>query len=275
VEQLDLLKKYYPEYGYAYCATMLNRTRESVKSKVLVLKLKRTNDKRAWSPEEYDILKRDYPHMETSELAVKLNRSVCSINGQAHKLNLNKTAEHRKKMDKKCGEHIRSAGVAHRFPKGHVPQNKGKKMPDEIRERVKHTWFKKGNLPKNTLYDNAITIRHDKNGHDYKYIRISKAKWVMLQVYNWEKIHGPIPKDKIIVAKDGNSLNCDPDNWMMVSRAEHLERNSGRKDLTDKYIISKLTHRNEELREVISQSPELIELKRNELKLRRTINESH
>lgn len=48
-----------------------------------------------------------------------------------------------------------------RIPKGNIPPNKGKKMDAELKERIKHTFFKKGDLPRNTLHDNAITVRID------------------------------------------------------------------------------------------------------------------
>lgn len=35
--------------------------------------------------------------------------------------------------------------ITGRFIKGHIPINKGKKMNDEIKEKIKHTFFKKGN----------------------------------------------------------------------------------------------------------------------------------
>jgi len=95
----------------------------------------------------------------------------------------------------------------------------------------------------------------------------------MLQVFNWEKKNGPIPRGKIIVCKDNNSLSCKPQNWILIDRKKHLERNSGRDELTDKYIKNILAPRDIELRKQIAQSHELIVLKRNQLKLKRTINE--
>jgi hypothetical protein len=146
-------------------------------------------------------------------------------------------------------------------------------MSDELRQKVAHTFFQKGHQPANTKYDGAIGTRTDKNGHTYKLIRISKAKWKMLQVYNWEMINGPLPKGKILVSRNGDTLNCDPDNWILIDRAVNLDRNSGRSALTDKYIITKISPRDRELREIVAKSPELINMKRNQLKLRRQINE--
>lgn len=41
----------------------------------------------------------------------------------------------------------------------------------------------------------------------------------------WEKNFGPIPEDKIVAFIDGDKLNCDPENLMLISRAELLTLN--------------------------------------------------
>ena len=135
------------------------------------------------------------------------------------------------------------------------------------------TQFKKGAIPHNTKTDFEITIRSPHRGVSYKFIRISLANWIPLQIFNWEKVNGPIPEDKILRSISGNTLDCSPENWEPTDRADHLAKNSGRKTLEDKYISSLLSIRDKPLRAVISQYPELIELKKNQLKLRRTINE--
>jgi hypothetical protein len=37
--------------------------------------------------------------------------------------------------------------------------------------------------------------------------------------------NGPIPEGKILCCIDGDSLNCDPSNWELKTRAEHGSRN--------------------------------------------------
>lgn len=273
--ETEFLKKNYPGKGCRYCADKLNRTVESVKSRITILKLKRIEWRKTWTKEDLDELTKLYPKTEGRVIAERFGVSLQAVYAQAAKLNLNKDPEFHFELNRKLGTQLANSDVSikNRIKKGSVPPNKGKKMPEEFKKRIQHTFFTKGHQPKNTLFDGAVRQRHDKNGHDYKWIRISKGKWIMLQVYNWEKVNGPIPKDKIIVAIDGNTLNCDPDNWMMISRAEHLERNSGRKDLTNKYIKRILAPFDEDMQEQLAQSNELIELKRAELKLRRTINE--
>lgn len=42
-----------------------------------------------------------------------------------------------------------NSGLTGKFRKGQTPHNKGKKMPKEVYEKVKHTMFAKGNVPPN------------------------------------------------------------------------------------------------------------------------------
>lgn len=105
--------------------------------------------------------------------------------------------------------------------KGNVPPNKGKKMSKELKEKVKHTFFKKGNLPHNTRHDGAISIRPDKDGRPYKYIRVGLKKWIGYHVYRWEKFRGPVPKGMVIRFKDGNPLNCKLSNLELMTRGDH------------------------------------------------------
>ena len=47
--------------------------------------------------------------------------------------------------------HGLQSGVPYnRFVKGHTPANKGQKLSEETREKLKKTWFTKGNSPHNT-----------------------------------------------------------------------------------------------------------------------------
>ena len=111
-----------------------------------------------------------------------------------------------------------------RFLPGHKPWNKNLKGLDI---GGKETRFKKGNLPHNTKHDGAISIRTDsKSGIPYKYIRIAKAKWVLLHRYVWEQYNGQIPKGYIIRFKDGDTLNCAISNLECISRRENMKRNT-------------------------------------------------
>jgi hypothetical protein len=110
-----------------------------------------------------------------------------------------------------------------RFIKGHPPWNKGKKG---LNLGGKQTQFKIGNLPHNTLYDGAISIRfYKKDNKYYKYIRVQKGKWQLLQRFIWEQKYGEIPKGFILRFKDGDTMNCEINNLEMIRRRENMKRN--------------------------------------------------
>ena len=111
------------------------------------------------------------------------------------------------------------------FEKGHIPWNKGIKGL----HHSPNTEFKAGHLPANTKYDGCLSLRKKHNGEKYYYIRISQAKWVLYQRYLWEQKYSEIPKGMIIVFKDGNQLNCELENFEMISRIKNMERNVNHK----------------------------------------------
>lgn len=119
---------------------------------------------------------------------------------------------------------------------GTIPANKGKRQteymsPDAIKKTLA-TRFKKGHLPHNAagFEDGDIKIRFHKlkdgSKQGYKWIRISKAKWKMLHVYNWEKVNGPLPADHIVVFRDKDRMNCDVSNMECIKLEENMRRNS-------------------------------------------------
>jgi hypothetical protein len=139
----------------------------------------------------------------------------------------------------------------------------------------RHVWTKQNNAYTQGIKTLAAegTIRLWRTeGNSHYVIKINK-RYVFLSRHLWEQKHGAIPNGMVIRAKDGNPLNCDIDNWEMVNRNEHLEKNTGCEALSDKYIVDKLTYRNDILKKQLRQMPELIELKRSQIKLNRTVNE--
>lgn len=171
--------------------------------------------KTSYTKEMDDFIKENYLKMPIKTLADKIGGSYTGIMGRLRYFGL--------EIPPEIVERNIQIG---RIKKGNVPANKGKKMSDELREKVKHTWFKKGQEPHNTKYDGAITIRHDSTNRPYKYIRISKGNWVLLHRYVWEKANGPIPPGMNILFKDGDTMNCELENLEMVSDSENMKRNT-------------------------------------------------
>ncbi len=207
-----------------------------------------------WTPEEDKFLSENFTCYTYPELGKLMGRPDHSLQNRLRRLGL--------RLPVNIMEERKRIGW---FVKGNIPFNRGRKGT----HFSPATEFKKGNIPGNTKYDGAIAIRHShfkRGGPPYKWIRVSKAKWKMLHVYNWEKANGKVPSGYIVVFKDKDTMNCDIQNLELITREEHLLRNSGNFNL-DAFIAAQMSHRQPELRKILRSLPEVIEIKRQQNKL--------
>ena len=119
-----------------------------------------------------------------------------------------------------------NSGLTGQFKKGNVPHNKDKKqveyMSKEAIERTKKTRFKKGNKPKN--YRPVGSERITKDG----YIEVKVAdpnKWETKNKIIYKQYYGDIPEGHKVIYADGNKLNNDINNLILVSDNEELIMN--------------------------------------------------
>lgn len=200
-----------------------------------------------------------YLDIPSKDIAELIGCSIYAVYNCAHTLGLKKSPEYLAKMQRELGRKLTASGARHRFPKGHTPANKGKKMSPECYQRAQKTMFKKGHLPATTLYDGAETIRIDKKGKPFTFIRLAKGKWAYKHILLWEKLYGKIPPNKILYCKSGDTLDCNPDNWELITRAESMERCRQ----SDETLAMLIAGRDKDMQRTILEShPELIELKR-------------
>ena len=70
------------------------------------------------------------------------------------------------------------------FKKGHVPANKGIKLEKdgELYNKMRHTFFQKGNKPHNTKFDGHERL----NVEGYVEVRIAERKYVFKHRLLWE-----------------------------------------------------------------------------------------
>ena len=122
--------------------------------------------------------------------------------------------------------HKLNSGLTGQFKKGNVAHNKGKKqieyMSQESIERTKETRFKKGNKPKN--YRPIGSERITKDG----YIEVKVAdpnKWETKNKIIYKQYFGDIPEGHKVIYADGNKLNNDINNLILVSDNEELIMN--------------------------------------------------
>lgn len=108
--------------------------------------------------------------------------------------------------------HKLKSGLTGRFPKGHVPYNKGKKTgyyPSNA--------FPKGNIPPNTRKVGSEQIRAD----GYLWIKIANPNiWKQKHRILWEEINGPIPKDHVLLFKNQDRSDIRIENLMLITKRQ-------------------------------------------------------
>lgn len=121
--------------------------------------------------------------------------------------------------------------------------------------------------------EGEIRMWREQSGRYTPRIKIN-GKFVHWNRWKWEKHYGPIPKGMNVVFKDNNPQNRTLRNLILITDAEVSRRNSkiSSQGLSDNYIAGILSHNNKELRAEIKNNKPLIELKRKQLLLNRTIN---
>lgn len=121
--------------------------------------------------------------------------------------------------------HKLNSGITGYFEKGHVPVNKGKKGC--CAPGCEKTQFRKGNLPATTKPIGYERITKD--GYVEVKVKMRPSSpdrndnFVAKHRLIWEKLHGPIPKDSVVIFKDGDKQNFDPDNLLLITKAERLQ----------------------------------------------------
>ena len=170
-----------------------------------------------------DIIRERYPFEPTKKIADDLGLSESSVYNRAFAMGIKKDPVYLRSTQFPPGY---LGGKATQFQKGQAPPNKGQKMSKDVYEKAKPTMFKKGNKPMNTQPIGTIHQRRDTGGKMYQYIKLSDSNWQLLNRYTWEQHNGPIPKGMVVVYKDGNYLNNDINNLLMITKKENMARNT-------------------------------------------------
>lgn len=109
------------------------------------------------------------------------------------------------------------------FKKGHVPWNKGLKG---VNFGGKETQFKPGHKPANWMPIGSERV----NADGYVEVKIQDGKlqknWKCKHVLIWEQHNSqPVPPGHAVIFGDGNRRNFDPENLILVSRAQLARMN--------------------------------------------------
>lgn len=176
---------------------------------------------RKWTESEDRRLRTAYPHTPTKEIAKDMRMPVYSLYNRAFVLGLKKSPEYLKSTLKELSKKLQESGQAYRFSKGHIPINKGKKMPEHVYKKVKATMFKKGHIPANHKPVGYERLTRD----GYLEIKVSEPnKFVLKHRLVWEQVNGAIPRGYNIQFRDGNRQNIAIENLYLISRSEQMKK---------------------------------------------------
>ena len=180
--------------------------------------------RRYWTNEESLLRQKWYGRadMSVSEMSKRLGRPLTLVYQKARSFGLRRPRQ----VYTECGKNLAQLEQSklHRYQKGCIPANKGKKMNPDTYTKCAGTMFKKGNMPAN--HRDVGSERINKDG----YIEVKVAepnKWKAKHRVIWEEANGPVEKGYNVQFKDGNRLNVSLDNLYLISRQRQLkEQNS-------------------------------------------------
>lgn len=183
-----------------------------------------------WSNREVELVRNLYPHHTTNYVAAKLRLTTSQIIGAAARHGLRKSAKYLADLEGPVGKRLSKAGEKFRYPKGHVPANKGLRRPGYVRGRMAETQFRKGHRPRNWKPIGTVVV----DGDGYLRRKIAEGPsgfgnpkaWELVHKRVWIDANGPIPRGHCIWFKDQNKANCSLENLELITQAENMRRNT-------------------------------------------------
>jgi hypothetical protein len=177
-----------------------------------------------WNDEQIEQVRTRYPHEKTEKIACDIGMTIDQVFRKAAALRLNKTEEYLSSPDACRLRREDSTGVAYRFSKGHAPFNKGIKGISY--PGCEATQFKKGQKSHSWK-----PIGSERLMDGYRQRKISDTgypprDWKGIHVLLWERHHGPVPKNHMVIFKDADKNNIVIENLECITLADNMRRNS-------------------------------------------------
>lgn len=221
-DQKDFLRENYKKLSYAEIAGLLGKPVGHVKSQASNLHITVT---RAWPEKHLQILRELYADTSTQEIADQIGRKLSTVYSMAKNLGLQKSEEFQNSplSGRLTKYNAEERGGKYRFQKGQISHNKGLRRPGYAPGRMAETQFKKGHTPHNALPIGTEIVSTD----GYRKIKIAEPDiWEFVHRRTWEQQYGPIPHEMMIRFRDGDKLNCDVENLMLVTKTDNALYNS-------------------------------------------------
>jgi hypothetical protein len=201
-----------------------------------------------WTDNEVVFLHLAYANTTAQQIAAVLGIEAYQVYQKAHRLGLEKSDEFNRSA---LSGRLRTGdlrGIDTRFKPGNKPWIAGRKVG--TRGRTAETQFRPGQKP--PKYLPVGSVREIQGYYQVKLLADGPhtRTWAFVHQLVWELNHGPLPPGHCIKFRDGNKLNTDPDNLLLISRRESMRGNS-----------------------IHGLPPEVIELKRLRGRITRAINQ--
>lgn len=202
----EIAELFNAKYGMNLTASQIKSLKKNYGIKSGKLPKRRRDDIRLLTPEQEEFVRKHAKGLYNQELADLVNKTF-GTSFTARQLGTWKT------------NHGVSSGLTGYFEKGQKPWNKGLKGLNTGGEAG---WFKKGHRPIN--YKPVGSERVDsKDG--YVLVKVQdegswQERWRLKHVVMWEKHHGKLPKDHVLVFLNQDKLNITLDNLAMITRSE-------------------------------------------------------
>lgn len=180
-----------------------------------------------WTEEQIEQMRLRYPHEKTEKIAADIGMTLRRVYRKARSLGLEKTSEYMASPDACRLRRDNPQGVRHRFPKGHVPANKGLRRPGYSPGKMAETQFKKGQKPHTWMP--LGSERYSKEGYLQRKISDTgypPRDWKAVHILLWEQHNGPVPQGHAVAFKDGDKKRIAIENLELVSRADMMKRNT-------------------------------------------------
>lgn len=207
----DLTKAFNAYFGMKKIESQIKSTLQ--KHKILCRRAPKDrliNRYRLFTTEQVEFLQDNYTGRSVAELRVMFNAEFDTD----MTIEQIKTAVHKRGI---------TSGRTGCFEKGHKSWNKGTKGLTSANK----TSFKKGSVPTNRKPIGSERIC-SKAG--YVLIKVVErnphtgfpTRYKYKHVHIWERDHGPVPDGMVVAFCDGDKRNIEPENLMLISRAELL-----------------------------------------------------
>lgn len=190
-----------------------------------------------WNADSDALLRELYPDFPSQMLADQFGCTLTSLYQHAHKLGLKKSEAY---LASPYAQRLRrgyEVGKAYRYPKGHVPANKGTRRPGYAPGQMAHTQFKKGRPAREAA--NYVPIGTEKVDPKRKVLMRKTTddpsifpvkRWRPVHVLVWEAWHGQVPNGHIVVFKAGQksfvAAEITVERLELVTLADNMRRNT-------------------------------------------------